>query len=123
MCRLMIGVILFAQFAISAYACPELSLSPAFIHASSDRFEAEPDSAACPMVMQSDAAVCAEHCKYGHNASNSVEASIVPCALPGARPALDEELQSPSFSLVAFESRPVPPAAASHAILHCSFRI
>lgn len=126
-CRTLVGAILFTQFAIAAYACPELSLLPISTYALSDDFDAERDlsaAVACPMATENDeATLCGEHCKYGHTASNGFQGPIVPPALLGARHALEPQLQRLKLSLPAFASRPAPPAPASHAILHCSFLV
>ncbi len=137
--RGLVGAVLAAQMAISAYACPALSLRPAAHLALPDAGvatgESETAKTNLPMVQPSnceammgglDASspnLCAEHCKYGQQTDH------VPT------------LNAPAFVLTAWYVMPlVPmlappprPAAATlralaavdppHAILHCVHRI
>lgn len=133
-CRLLIGVVLTAQMAVSAYACPGLAMAamPPAASAVGDQ-TAVVDRAAvqqavdCADMMAamdpSFANLCAEHCHQGqqsdHAATLTVPAALLtalyitplasePAAVP--RPAADA-----TSALVAA----TPPLA----ILHCCFRI
>lgn len=122
---LLVGALIFSQLVVAVYACPGPAGSAAPPTGAS--LAEEPDLLAvdaCPMDTESDAAsLCGEHCKYGHSASNAAKAPTVLPALAGAGYLLAPRLQNPSLSLAAFTSRPRPPAAAPHTILHCSFLI
>ena len=134
-CRMLIGVVLFAQMAVSAYACPAMSMATA----------ASAQAADCATMAMGDASeeraggtpafrdridvdapnLCAAHCHFGQQ---TAEDSTAP-AIPG--PAL-----MTSFYAVPLPTAPlgtVRPAAEApdrfaaafppHAILHCCFRI
>ena len=138
-CRALIGAVLFAQLAVSAYACPGLLSAAAMKMPMSAAAPAGADSTdvatAAPtlppmncedMAMPMDAAfpnLCAEHCHQGQQ-SDQAATLTVPAAL------LTELYITPRASepIVA----PRPAAAATHAgaaaapplaILHCCFRI
>ena len=136
--RSLVGVLLFAQMAIAAYACPGLStvsktdmdMSAAVVSpgeasvasGSTDAMGSNCDDMAGPMD-PSSANLCAEHCKYGQQSDQSSTVTV-PAAL------LTELYVTPSVS----DTTPLPPSAAAtlsarvaasppHAILHCVFRI
>ena len=125
--RGLIGVLLFAQLALAAYACPGLAASKAS--------ESVMDSGAAAMVapmpgcddmvgaMDPESAnLCAEHCKQGKQ-SDQASTLTVPVAmlavlytmapsLPGKVPA--RPAAATLSALVA--------ASPPHAILHCVYR-
>ncbi|VTU31380.1 hypothetical protein SRS16CHR_04867 [Variovorax sp. SRS16] len=146
-CRLMLGVLVFGQMAIAAYACPALSGAPqslpmmamgasvatmpgdeagASMAVSSDT-SAAPDVVAmtgCDQIDDSAANLCAEHCRFGQQSADHAAAPTVPAAL-----------------LTTLYTLPVQPEPVGHgrpsadwkfkhvtaspplAILHCCFRI
>ena len=88
--RSLVGVLLFAQLAIAAYACPGLAstmaadaqLNDASVAASSAQMQmqmAACDSAARAMDPAS-ANLCAEHCKYGQQ-SDQAPTLVVPAVV------------------------------------------
>lgn len=128
------GVLLCAQMAIAAYACPGLALATAA--------NAEPATASTAPAMSAPMAncdgmngatgsaldpeapnLCAEHCKYGQQSDQAgtlgLQAAVmtalyavqpVPVAAPPARP--------PAAALSALVA-----ASPPHAIAHCVYRI
>jgi hypothetical protein len=133
-CRVLIGVMLFAQFAISAYACP--GFTPRSVSASA--------AMTMPMAMRQDGAtvsdkaaggcdqmdssapnLCLEHCRAGHQSSDTAPASVAIAAAPAllyALPTGSAALASASSALPATDP-PLASAAPPHAILHCVLRI
>lgn len=137
--RGLVGVVLMAQIAVSAYACPGLSSSTAMNMqmppagtSSDERIGAD---AGKPMANMSNCAemgstmdssspnLCAEHCKYGQQSDHAPTFNVpsavltalyftpmVPVTAPAPRPAA-----ATLSALVA--------ASPPHAILHCVHRI
>ena len=136
--RLLIGVLLFAQFAVAGYACPGLS-GMTSMPKSNDVMvmpsAAVPDDAAaavadmapgCDQIDQGAANLCAEHCRFGHQSADTAPVPVVLAAIPTFLYSLPLE---PAPLLGSGRSMPAPDAnlAAAppppHAILHCVFRI
>jgi hypothetical protein len=137
--RVMVGVVLMAQMAIAAYACPVLSAATAVNAQASAQVTSLDDSvnSGAAMAMRSQGNcddmvgamdpsspnLCAEHCKVGQQ-SDHASTLNVPAAV------LSALYVTP---LVAETTPPPRPAAATmsalvaafppHAILHCVFRI
>jgi hypothetical protein len=138
-CRALIGTILFAQLAVSAYACPGLSAAggiamqqtvPAATATASlggDGVTTEPMAMHCENMTgpmgSSFANLCAEHCHQGQQISDAATmtvpaailsvlylAPVCPACLAALRPAA----QAASARVV---------VSAPHTILHCCFRI
>ncbi|HSD39093.1 MAG TPA: hypothetical protein VLC92_16390 [Rhodocyclaceae bacterium] len=117
--RLLVASLLFAQLAVSAYACPEdaAEIASAEMAGMQD----------CPYMSQHDKDMpnlCAEHCHPGQQLTPHADVPSVPLALPVG------------FFVVlpAHDFSPAPPAARyadvltlasspPHSILHCCFRI
>jgi len=118
--RLLLAAFLFAQGAVSAYACPGSTDSIAPPAAA----EAMPG---CDEMTGLDAVVpnlCLAHC---HSGDQTFDHSAQPIAAPALLPALVVSLFDPSTSQAssrasstqrANDARPPP-----HSILHCCFRI
>ena len=136
--RLLIAVLLFAQFAVASYACPKLSqMAPTAdvkavagmpVAAAADT-TATQRAAMPPGCDQSDPAaanLCAEHCRFGQQSVDTGPALVVHAALatflyslplePAYAPGSSRSIPSRDARLAA---APEPP----HAILHCVFRI
>ncbi|HSW04627.1 hypothetical protein [Aquabacterium sp.] len=135
-CRTLIGVLLFAQLAVSAYACPGVSSAPGLQKAmatAADGNSANTDAAmngpqaiACAdMAMPMDpdfANLCAEHCRQGQQ-SDQAATLTVPAALltalyitaPAPEPLVAPRPAAATPSALAAASPPL-------AILHCCFR-
>jgi len=131
---LLIGVFLFGQLAVAAYACPGMSSTripePMAIgsdQANDDRpASTAPDSDCGAMGVAFDPAapnLCAEHCKFGGQGDRTAYAGApeaVPVVLYPAPPTLAVAHLPRSVA----SSRTVPVAASPpHAILHCVYRI
>lgn len=137
-CRALIGVVLLAQMAISAYACPGLSAGAATmpVHAA-DSMDANVDKALqahagqqtvnCEDMMgamdPSFANLCAEHCHQGQQSDHAATLTV-PAALltalyvtpPAPRAPIAPRPAADATSALAAASPPL-------AILHCCFRI
>ena len=126
-CRLMTAAILFAQVAVSAYACPytfgtaEAAVNPAVAINSIDHAGAAAD---CETMTQPSPVMtlqCAEHCRYGQQADQmqtvTLPAAVLVCLYPAASsPASGVSMPSTSVDAAVAHSPP-------HAILHCCLRI
>lgn len=124
-CRVLIGMFLFAQLAVSSYACPMLT------QPSSQMVEmgAEPGGAmpaGCDQLDQEAANLCAEHCKFGQQSHDTAPLPVV------MAPALNLLYVVVATDAQAIDATRAPQCsgepllAASpppHAILHCVFRI
>ena len=122
--RLLIGVVLFAQFAAAGYACPSLMGTAAMA-------DGQPATAAAipPGYDQIDpdaANLCAEHCHQGQQSADTASAPVVNLGIPAFLYSLPLEPQHSLGSGRSFpasdarlDAAPEPP----HAILHCVFRI
>ena len=138
-CRALIGVVLFAQLAVSAYACPGLTAAGGMAMQMSSPAATDAQSADTAMAVTGQSAMncedmagamdssfanlCAEHCHQGqqsdHTATLTVPAAVLtalyltpmaPEPFAAPRPAADA-----TSALVA--------ASPPHTILHCCFRI
>jgi len=137
-CRVLIGVFLFAQFAVAGYACPSLSGTKAMaddgamssMARATETGDAMEESAAmgpgCDQIDQDAANLCAEHCRFGQQSADTAPVPVVLAAIPTFLYSLPLE---PAPLLGSSRSMPAPDAnlAAAppppHAILHCVFRI
>ena len=138
-CRVLIGVFLFAQFAVAGYACPSLSGMKAMADdaamsstamAGQTAGDAMEKSAAtnpgCDQIDQDAANLCGEHCHFGQQSADTAPVPVVLAAIPTFLYSLPLEpapllgsgrpMPAPDANLAA---APPPP----HAILHCVFRI
>ena len=137
----LIGLLLFSQLAIAAYACPALSASLAggsssvmtmpmaqdAVAATDSAHESAMQGSPCAdMVGATDAAsgnLCAEHCKYGQQSDHASTLTL---------PAVLLSVLYPMTPWMPRTAPPARPAAASlsalvaasppHAILHCVYR-
>ena len=136
-CRALIGVLLFAQLAVAAYACPGLaakstSMSGAMSVPVAAAQDQSMDSAkavsGCDQMGQMDSGapnLCLEHCRAGHQSSDTAPAPVVFAMTPALLYVLPTELEpiagsSPSFPATDPRVASAPPP---HAILHCVLRI
>ena len=130
-CRALIAVVMLAQMAVSAYACPGLSPGPttgAAIASAAPLNGAIDDPAAdCAGMtgpMDSDFAnLCAEHCHQGQQSGQAATLSV-PAALLTAlylTPLIPEPFvpPRPAAAVTSALAAASPPLA----ILHCCFRI
>lgn len=124
--RGLIAVLLFAQLAVAAYACPGLAAkapdtSVASAAAAMDASMPGCDGMAGAMDPESPN-LCAEHCKQGKQ-SDQASTLTVPVAmftaLYATTPALPAKAPRPSAAMLSALVAASPP----HAILHCVYRI
>jgi hypothetical protein len=122
-CRLMLAVMLFAQWAVAAHACD----GPLAMQAAAQEAAAMP--ADCDMAGTQDGdkdALCVDHCRSGQQASETSTAPVVFAAIPVllyALPAADLAVSAqslPHSTVTAHAGAPPPPR---HAVLHCVWRI
>ena len=136
--RLLIGVLLFAQFAVASYACPGLTgmgsavtdgTGKLALSAAADATPAaEPTGMppGCAQIDPSAANLCAEHCHQGQQSVDTAATPAVGLGIPIFLYVLPLE---PQHSLGSGRSFPAPDAGLDaapeppHAILHCVFRI
>lgn len=134
-CRLLIGVVLLAQMAVSAYACPGLTaikgqMAPTAAMAGDQLgvtdVVAAQTLANCDdmagVVDPSFANLCAEHCHQGQQ-SDQAATLTVPAALLSALyliPVAPEPIAAPRPAADAMSA--LVAASPPHAILHCCFR-
>ncbi len=130
--RLLIGVIVFAQVAVAAYACPAMPAGSATGDAAHAAMMGQGMISAtgaygmlgAPRLDPSQPGLCAAHCQTGQQNADGKPATTVPPALlvslypvapaaPRAQPALAR----------AAVDDPPPAASPPLAILHCCFRI
>ncbi|RRS03494.1 hypothetical protein EIP75_14640 [Aquabacterium soli] len=127
-CRLMVGVILFAQMSVAAYACPSNMVSG---NATADAITAMDAMVDCEQMGegmgrhldQANPGLCAEHC-HPTQQSDHTQAPTVPAALLIAlyTVALTVDASRPDGLAPTADSRlhAAPPPLS---ILHCCFRI
>lgn len=138
LCRVLIGVVLFGQIAVSAYACPGLApgvttSGPMASAMAVNGTEHAPaltagrqavDCAGMTGPLDSDYAnLCAEHCRHGQQ-SDQAATLTVPVALLTAlyvTPPAPEPVATPRAA--ADTTSALAAASAPLAILHCRFRI
>ncbi len=143
-CRLMLGVLVFGQMAIAAYACPVLTGAPQSLPTmtmgasvatmpedeamgvSSDT-SVTSDMAAmtgCDQIDDSAANLCAEHCRFGQQSADHASAPTVPAALLATLYTLRVQPEPLGHGWPSADSKFKRVAASPpHAILHCCFRI
>jgi hypothetical protein len=136
--RLLIGVLLFAQFAVASYACPGLPGMGSATQGESKMImasESGPTGAAaaspkmasgCDQMDPTAPNLCSEHCRQGQQSADVTPAPVVHAAIPTLLYVIPAELEltlgsgrlstAPDAQMAA---APPPP----HAILHCVFRI
>jgi len=137
--RLLIGVLLFAQFAVAGYACPGLSGMSSMAKGEEVMMmgaEATPEAGVaakatemapgCDQMDQDAANLCLEHCRHGQQSADTAPVPVVLAAIPTLlyslplepAPLLGSGRPAPAVD-VSLAAAPPPP----HTILHCVFRI
>jgi hypothetical protein len=117
-CRVLIGVFLFAQLAVAGYACPGLGQAPA------QAVEARAMPAGCDQMDRDSANLCAEHCHFGQQSSDiaPMPVAIAPAAALMYMLPVDHEAHLAARRLPSADSLLVA-APPPHAILYCVLRI
>ena len=140
-CRVLIGVLLSAQFAVAAYACPgladtitaEVASAPSAGSAAHDVPAGVAQMAAASMdgaaghepIDPASPHLCMGHCRFGQQSADHTPAPAVPTALLIAMYSLPTaDTAAVSVLPTASSQRGGPPGAGDppHAILHCCFR-
>ena len=135
--RLLIGVVLFGQFAVASYACPGMmGMRSTANHASetvvvvpaANASAAEPADMppGCDQMDPGAANLCAAHCQQGQQSADTAPLPVLGAAIPTFLYSIPLEplrsLGSGRFFPAAdagLDAAPEPP----HAILHCVFRL
>ena len=130
--RLLIGVLVFAQVAVAAYACPVMSTgsfsglsgpAPQMGQSmtSAMRFDGMPGGS---HLDPSLANLCAAHCQSGQqNADGKPAPTVPPALLASLYPVVPSTPRAhPTLARTAVDDPP-PAASPPLAILHCCFRI
>lgn len=135
-CRMLIGVVLLAQMAVSAYACPGLAGAKMQMSSAAAVAGGQPSASDDGTVQAmpncddmagamdpSFANLCAEHCHQGQQ-SDQAATLTVPAALLSAlyiTPLAPEPAATPRPAADATSA--LVAASPPHTILHCCFRI
>lgn len=122
-CRVLIGVFLFARLAVGAYACPSL-MGAGEATGVAVAIQAPAAMPGCDqMSMQMDKkapALCAEHCKLGHQSADVTPAPVVLAGVPAVLYVLPPAIEPMPGSGRAYPlADAVLAAPPPHAILHC----
>lgn len=118
--RLLIGVVLFAQLAVAAYACPKLEARGHVQQAM-----AMMNGCAGMDMSQDDANLCAEHCKVGQQSNDTARLPVAFTPVEALLYVLPDE-QLAEADAESTQPAPDPLLAAApppHALLHCVWRI
>ena len=119
-CRLMVGVLLFAQLSTAAYACTRVSSAAAV-----ERAAVTLVAAPCHEAKTESPNLCAEHCRFGEQSAEHASAPLPGDAVlamlyavprPSEAVARVEILAAREWALAA----PSPPP---HTVLHCCRRV
>ena len=127
--RGLVGVLLFAQMAIAAYACPGLASAMA---SDMQRGDASVAAATVQMVNCDDmvgtmdptsANLCAEHCKLGQQSDQAPTLNVPAAVLTAlyATPLVPATAPPPRIAAATMSA--LVAASPPHAILHCVYRI
>jgi hypothetical protein len=127
-CRVLIGVFLFAQLAVAGHACPLQGQGQGQPTSQAVEAQAEkPDGmpSGCDQMDRNAANLCAEHCHFGQQSSDTAPLPVVFAPLPALLYVLPTEPESADGSVRPLLSADPLLAAAPppHAILHCVLRI
>jgi len=130
--RFLIGAVLFAQFAVAAYACPQISSGEQPAQGTQKAPSAMQSMPGCDQMAQDldsgldagNPALCLEHCHQGQQtASHAQVPSVPPLALVGFVVLPHLPGHSASTGITAADEPIVPAASPPLSILHCCFRI
>ncbi len=130
--RLLIGVLVFAQLAVAAYACPAMSAGSATGDAAHAAMLGQGMTSVtgadgmpgAPSLDPSQPNLCAAHCQTGQqNADGKPAPTVPPVLLASLYPVVPAAPRAqPALALAAVDDPP-PVASPPLAILHCCFRI
>ena len=130
-CRSLIGVVLFAQLAITAYACPALAAAGASDQAASSAAMTGADGQAIDcegMTSTADGSLpnlCAAHCQYGQQSDQASTLSVPGACLTAlyATSLAPEPVAARQPAAVFLNGALAAASPPPHAILHCCLRI
>lgn len=121
-CRALIGVFLFAQLAVASYACPQLTQLPT--RATVVQADGPGAMPGCHQMDRSAANLCAEHCHFGHQSSDTAPAPAAIAPAPALLYIVPADGAEAGEAANALPSGPLLAAGMTrHAILHCVLRI
>jgi hypothetical protein len=138
-CRALIGVVLFAQMAVSAYACPGLSAAGGMAMQMSSPASTDPQPTDTAMAATGQTAMncegmtgamdssfanlCAEHCHQGQQSDHTATVTLPATGLTALylAPLTPEPLAAPRPAADATSA--LVAASPPYTILHCCFRI
>jgi hypothetical protein len=123
-CRVLIGVVLFAQFAVASYACP----SAHAMGGASSAYQMATDagdgmSNSYDDLDHQSPNLCAEHCKVGQQTTDTSPAPAISAPAQDVLYIVSQSIDAGTEGQPAVVPDPllaVPPPP--HAILHCVFR-
>jgi hypothetical protein len=130
--RLLVGVLLSAQMAVTAYACPVMlngsthSTAPSAVMGMGDVAETQSGGMETKLGgMDSDLPnLCLGHCQYGQQNADSTSSPSLAAAVLTSLYALPSLEQSAGLARpIATASGPPSLVDRPHAILHCCFRL
>jgi hypothetical protein len=123
-CRVLVGVFLFAQLAISGYACPGLGQT-GIADMGQQAQQSAPMPEGCDQLDQKAPNLCAEHCKVGQQSSDTAPVPVVIAPALTLLYVLPDEVQAvDGTGLSGTSSDPLIAASPPpHALLHCVLRI
>ena len=129
----LVGVVLFAQVAVAAYACPKLMPAGAATESSMTapamaEGEASQDSGSgidcASMAAAPDASpLCAEHCRSGQQSDQTASVTVPTPALTALYSTLLPSQTGPAFLTAASSSGAVVAPSPPRTILHCRLLI
>lgn len=127
LCRGLVGILLFTQWAVAAYACPGLAPQRADSVVALAAEDAMARMPGCDgMGGRFDAAapnLCAEHCKAGQQSDQTPAAAVPPVLLHGlyvvAAPSASSGPPRSAGASTGLHVAAAPPLS----ILHCCFRV
>jgi hypothetical protein len=124
-CRVLIGVVLLAQLAVSAYACPSMSgVTPMTDEVAANQAPAMDPG--CNEVDADAANLCVEHCRFGQQSADTPANPLPAPAILAPLYLLPDEPQRSSDIVARTLCAPVDDRVAApppHAIVHCVYRI
>jgi hypothetical protein len=132
-CRALIGVVLLAQVAISAYACPGVAANATLSAASSRELSQAVGAITGQQMVNCDdmvgamdpsfANLCAEHCRQGQQSDQTATLTVPAALLAPLYITLPAPEPTAASRPAAAATSALAAAAPPHAILHCCFRI
>jgi hypothetical protein len=135
-CRLLIGVLVSAQLAITAHACPgfgpsqpltgDIAVPTAEMAADMDNHDMSSAEAASSHADMDGSLsnVCVGHCQFGQQTDQTPAPAVFTALLSSlyTLPSLDQASELAAARAASARNGPTAPADPPHAILHCCMR-